>query len=82
MKKDRWFDGGAGAADDTIRVFVEAPGSSVTSDAPSFTQDVVVDKAHQGDVNCVRWNPVQGGVLASCGDDHLVKIWTYRPFGE
>jgi hypothetical protein len=38
-----------------------------------------VEKAHIGDVNCVRWRA--GGaagpqLLASAGDDGLIKIWT------
>lgn len=47
------------------------------------------DKAHSGDVNCVRWRP-QGNagnwngqqaplMLLSCGDDGLVRLWTAEP---
>jgi WD40 repeat protein len=38
--------------------------------------------AHEGDVNCVRWNPsdsIASSLLLSCGDDNLVKIWKYTP---
>jgi cytosolic iron-sulfur protein assembly protein CIAO1 len=38
--------------------------------------EVVAHRAHLGDVNCVAWNPVDETVLASCGDDCLVRIWT------
>lgn len=41
-------------------------------------QVAAVDQAHAQDVNCVRWNPKIGGLLASCGDDGLVKIWQMR----
>ena len=34
-----------------------------------------VREAHSGDVNCVRWNPADPSMLASAGDDGLVKIW-------
>ncbi|KAJ1646020.1 Cytosolic iron-sulfur protein assembly protein [Coemansia asiatica] len=27
------------------------------------------------DINCVRWNPVHFGWLATCGDDSTVRIW-------
>jgi WD40 repeat protein len=30
---------------------------------------------HDMDVNCVAWNPVDSSVLATCGDDKLIKIW-------
>ena len=32
------------------------------------------DQAHAGDVNCARWRP-GGGVLASVGDDSIVRLW-------
>lgn len=34
-----------------------------------------VPRAHSGPVNCVAWNPADNSVLASCGDDGLVRIW-------
>lgn len=36
-------------------------------------------EAHEGDVNCVRWNPVaeKSYMLATCGDDCVVNIWKY-----
>lgn len=39
----------------------------------------VIDDAHSGyDVNCVRWCPLKTykSLLASCGDDEKVKIWS------
>ncbi|GLC46547.1 hypothetical protein PLESTB_001865400 [Pleodorina starrii] len=34
--------------------------------------------AHDADVNCVRWNPAQPRLLASCSDDGLVRLWWLR----
>jgi WD40 repeat protein len=31
--------------------------------------------AHENDVNCVAFHPVNGTILASCSDDGKVKIW-------
>lgn len=35
-----------------------------------------LDNAHDNDVNCVRWNPQKYNLLASSGDDGLIKIWS------
>ncbi|KAL8624634.1 cytosolic iron-sulfur protein assembly [Nucella lapillus] len=59
--------------DDTIRVFREDGGSD--RNQPSFSLVTSVRKAHSQDVNCVTWNPAVEGLLASCSDDGLVKIW-------
>lgn len=32
-------------------------------------------KAHESDINCVCWNPVNQETLATCGDDGRIKIW-------
>ena len=34
------------------------------------------DSAHLNDVNDVDWNPVTSDLLASCGDDGTVKLWS------
>ena len=31
--------------------------------------------AHENDVNCVAFHPVNGLIMASCSDDGKVKIW-------
>jgi hypothetical protein len=40
--------------------------------------------SHDGDVNCVRWNPSDisdfSNLFLSVGDDCLVKIWRYSDF--
>lgn len=65
----------SGGADDCINIYREVGG---TSDAPLFAVDTSADGAHNGDVNCVRWHPRDGSILASTGDDGTVRIWRYR----
>lgn len=70
----------AAGADDCIRVFVEGDkgegGDPVASTA--YTCELTQAAAHGSDVNCVRWNPKLPNVLASAGDDHVVKVWRYN----
>jgi len=65
----------SGGGDDCINVYREVGG---TSDAPLFVTDVCAKAAHKGDVNCVKWHPTDGRLIASAGDDGLVKIWSYE----
>lgn len=37
-----------------------------------------VPRAHTGDVNRVAWHPTESNLLASCGDDGMVRIWRYN----
>eukprot|EP00474_Spongospora_subterranea_P000633 CRZ01091.1 hypothetical protein [Spongospora subterranea] len=37
-----------------------------------------VPDAHEGEVNCVAWSNGASPLLASCGDDYVVKIWRFR----
>lgn len=46
---------------------------------PSFSLACSQLKAHSADVNCVRWNPTNPNLLASAGDEGLVKVWEYVP---
>ena len=65
-----------GAADDTIRIFRET--SDSTPSHPAFELLVQHSNAHTGDVNCVRWGPnADAQLLASTGDDNLVRIWQF-----
>lgn len=69
-----------GAADDAIRVFRQhSPGTT-------FNLAAVERKAHSSDINCVRWNPAavptdgSGSLLlASAGDDAVIRIWRFTP---
>jgi FOG: WD40 repeat len=65
----------SGGGDDCINVYREVGG---TSDAPLFSLDVTGKRAHDGDVNCVKWHPTDGRLFASSGDDGFVKIWRYE----
>ncbi|KAK7281703.1 hypothetical protein RIF29_09917 [Crotalaria pallida] len=38
---------------------------------------IKVFAGHQGEVNCVKWDP-SGSVLATCSDDKTVKIWNMK----
>ena len=66
-------------ADDSMCVY-EPNTSTITpaSDSPiaPFHLALHHKRAHQGDVNCVRFHPSPSPVLlASCGDDGAIKLW-------
>ena len=80
-----WYDHlvASGGGDNGIRIVDTSSSSSSSSpssktdDNDNTTSNIVWkhDKAHKGDVNCVRWSP-DGKFLASCGDDGVLNIWT------
>ncbi len=39
-------------------------------------------RAHSGDVNCVAWRPGSNTILASCGDDGLVRVWQFSEVSD
>ncbi|CAA2986253.1 WD40 repeat-containing HOS15-like [Olea europaea subsp. europaea] len=41
------------------------------------TNPIKTFSGHQGEVNCVKWDPV-GTLLASCSDDITAKIWSMK----
>ena len=67
-----------GAGDDAIRLFTRS--SSSPSEWACVETRV---QAHQQDINCVAWSPVtdpdpSAALLASAGDDGLVRIWRWN----
>ncbi|KAJ7524171.1 hypothetical protein O6H91_18G080600 [Diphasiastrum complanatum] len=65
-----------GSADDCIRIFAEDPTNVASS--VSFCKVLEKQKAHEGDVNSVRWHPKDPRLLASAGDDGVIKIWEFE----
>ncbi|GLE00463.1 hypothetical protein PINS_up009220 [Pythium insidiosum] len=68
-----------GAGDDAIRVFQQSEQSGA-----SFELVHQQLKAHTSDVNCVRWCPqLENGstsmLLASAGDDAVIRMWKFTP---
>lgn len=57
--------------DSAIRVF------DTRSKAPMIS----VRDAHAGDINCVSWNAAVSYLVATAGDDGIVKVWDLRSFG-
>ncbi|CDF39530.1 WD40-repeat containing protein [Chondrus crispus] len=52
--------------------------SAITSNLKKRCEVMATEmRAHSGDVNRVAWNPIDQDILASSGDDGLVKIWKY-----
>ncbi|GAB4846937.1 WD40 repeat-containing protein hos15 [Ancistrocladus abbreviatus] len=41
------------------------------------THPIKTFAGHQGEVNCVKWDPT-GSLLASCSDDTTAKIWSMK----
>jgi WD40 repeat protein len=58
-----------GSGDDSIKLF--------RSRNDNLELLLSKEKAHQCDINCVSWNPVNTEILASCGDDGTIKLWRF-----
>jgi cytosolic iron-sulfur protein assembly protein CIAO1 len=50
---------------------------SNSSDRGVISREYRIEDAHDGDINCVQWNPspTLSHLLVSTGDDGLVKLW-------
>mmetsp|Transcript_8671 Transcript_8671/g.12948 ORF Transcript_8671/g.12948 Transcript_8671/m.12948 type:complete len:339 (-) Transcript_8671:36-1052(-) len=55
-------------------------GDECGTDKGALAKEFQIEEAHDGDVNCVRWNPAANAahICATCGDDSLVKLWKLR----
>ncbi|XP_023329496.1 probable cytosolic iron-sulfur protein assembly protein Ciao1 [Eurytemora carolleeae] len=56
--------------DDAIRIFREIDNEWVC--------ELTEENAHDMDVNCIRWNPKNPDLVASCSDDETTKIWSLQ----
>jgi cytosolic iron-sulfur protein assembly protein CIAO1 len=78
------------SADNRICIFavkqavIENGGDAGNSGASSVSCQLECRKeqAHPCDVNCVRWHPKDGSLLASAGDDGCIKIWKFEAAAE
>ncbi|KAJ1826873.1 Cytosolic iron-sulfur protein assembly protein, partial [Coemansia sp. RSA 2599] len=73
-----------GCGDNSLRVFkvTAATQEGANQGAAQQPAEVSVELVYEhkdahglSDINCVRWNPVHSGWLATCGDDSMVRIW-------
>lgn len=70
----RWASCGA---DGVLQIYREAMTSS--SDAPKFFLESAATAPQQSltEWNHVTWHPFDGSILATVGDDGVVRIWNY-----
>ena len=61
------------SGDDRICIFRN---NASSGDSENYELIGKKDSAHFNDVNCVDWNPAFPDLLASCGDDGTVKLWS------
>ncbi|KAI8325092.1 WD40 repeat-like protein [Martensiomyces pterosporus] len=65
-----------GCGDNSLRIFEVTPGKDESS--PLLDIKLVVERGNAhglNDINCVKWNPVHPGWLATAGDDGVIRIW-------
>ncbi|WMV44520.1 hypothetical protein MTR67_037905 [Solanum verrucosum] len=62
-------------ADDAIHIFIEDKDNEV--DGLSFKQLLKKEKAHETNINSVKWHSGDKRRLASASDDGTVKIWEF-----
>ncbi|GMH39149.1 hypothetical protein BSKO_07047 [Bryopsis sp. KO-2023] len=67
-----------GARDNGIRLFRPEENHDKSSSplgGPTYSLLVKKENAHPCDVNCVQWHPVDSTLLASAGDDGMIRLW-------
>ena len=78
-----------GSGDDSICIFrLSSPndpndpcaGMDPNDPCAGMNLDLVtrVTSAHDNDVNCIQWNPVDSSILASASDDGTIKVWSLQ----
>lgn len=67
------------SADNSIHIFKynETINNEQAREEPTLSLLHHEKDAHLQDCNCVDWNPIEIGLLASCSDDGTVKIWNF-----
>ncbi len=73
-----WGPGGliaAGDGDNQIRVYALEAGAGPSE---QWVPVAMAEGAHSQDVNCVKWHPSDPTLLASAGDDGLVRLWRFE----
>jgi WD40 repeat protein len=73
-----------GGADNAITLLLSNSSSSSSSSSKKSESDTdlqcvaTISSAHDGDVNCVSWNPCKtlSHLLVSSGDDGLARVWS------
>lgn len=70
----------SGSGDNAIRIFAGVKRLLDVDPCQQLTFELACEQlqAHDADVNCVAWHPLQGELLASAGDDGFIKIWRYH----
>lgn len=63
--------------DDSIKIFKE-DSENIIDSHQNFSLIAAVSNAHAQDVNCVKWNPKDSNLLASCSDDSTIKLWNVQ----
>ena len=74
----RGMDANGSAAFHGVTPLHTAAGNgSINGLQPSPAVELLAERlrAHDGDVNCVRWHPLDSTLLASAGDDGTVRLW-------
>ncbi|KMS94406.1 hypothetical protein BVRB_021730, partial [Beta vulgaris subsp. vulgaris] len=67
----------SGGGDDKICLFTVKSVSDNEDDPEPLELASVIPNAHAGEVNCLAWSSdLNPPLLASAGDDHIVKLWS------
>eukprot|EP00298_Acanthocystis_sp_HF-20_P006265 c16176_g1_i1.p1 GENE.c16176_g1_i1~~c16176_g1_i1.p1 ORF type:complete len:351 (-),score=165.93 c16176_g1_i1:29-1048(-) len=68
----------SGGGDNAISIFSRSESTvKMTDQDEDYDCIIKISDAHKSDVNCVKWNPVRVGVLASACEDGTIRIWKF-----